>query len=116
MSIRLLEEVFNLVNLIRSVDRNENRADFRCCPEGDEPRRNIRCPYCNVVSRLYAERNERSRTLVNVAAELRVRSRIVESCIFKRILVGVIVHHCVKHIGKRRVDNVVLFPHKRTCF
>ena len=104
------------MDFISSVYRYQYGTDFCGCPESNEPRRNVGCPHGNMVSCLYPHGNKCRRTFVNIATELCISSCIIKGGILKCILVGVLLRHCIKHIGESRINYIILFPYKCTCF
>ena len=112
VSVRLTEQIFRLVYLVRGVDRHEHRADLRRRPEGDVPLRNVRRPDRNLVASLHAERDERAREFVDVAGELRIRPCVVERRIAESVLIGEMLHLLVEHLREREIDERLLLPYE----
>ena len=69
MSIGLPEQILDFVDFISRVNGNKNCTDFSCCPECDEPLRQVGKPDRNLIAGFYAESDERARKGVNVVSE-----------------------------------------------
>ena len=108
--VGLAEQIFELVYFISGVYRNQNRADFCCCPERDIPLRQVGRPNGNVVAALNTERNKRACEFVNVIAELRVGSRIIAFGEAEGILIGEGFANFVEHLREGKVDKHILLP------
>ena len=98
MRIGLTEQIFRLVNLIRSIHRYKHGAELGRCPEGNIPRRKIGCPYRYLRARLYAQRNERACKAVNILSELSIGACVIESRILEAVLIGKFLGNSVKNL------------------
>ena len=97
---------------VRCVNRDEHCADFCCRPECKEPFGDVCCPYCNVMSRSYAEGNKRSGNTVNITSELRICSRVVERRISERCLIRICFRKGVEYLTESFFENIVFLPRK----
>ena len=112
MRIRLTQQVFHLVNLIRCIHRHQHRPEFHRRPKRNIPLRHIGRPHRHMRAGLNAQGNERLRKRVHVVAEFAIRAGVVQRCILKRILVREFLHHAVQHLRESCVNQPILLPHK----
>ena len=112
MCVGLFEQVFDLVYLVRRVDRDKHRSYLRRCPECDVPFGQIRRPNGDLAAFFYTERNKRARKRVHIVAEFFVCSRIIKRRILERALVGKRINHRIKQFRKRAIDKFFFFPDK----
>ncbi|MPN21327.1 hypothetical protein SDC9_168706 [bioreactor metagenome] len=99
------------MDFIRGVDCNEYGSDFCRGPEGYIPLRHVGGPYCDMVAGLYSERDKTAGKGVDIIAELGICARIIKCRVSERVLIGKFIHHSVKHLWKRQIDEVLFFPH-----
>ena len=110
MGVRLTEQVLRLVDLVSGVHGDEDRADLRGGPEGQEPGGNVGGPDGDLAAGLDAEGHERSRELVDVVPELGVRAGVVEGRELDGGLVRELFDHAVEDFGEGLVDELFLLP------
>ena len=95
MSIGLAQQILHFMNLISSVDSDENSSDLGCGPERNKPLRNVGSPNGYMVSRFDAKSDEGCCSPIYVTSELSIGSRVIEGSILKCILVRVKRYHCI---------------------
>ena len=114
MGIGLFQKILDLVDLVGCINGNQNRTDLSGRPEGNEPGRNIGSPNSHMVARLNTQGNQSSGAFIHITAKFGISTCIIQSRIFEGILIGIIFHHGIQHIGESSLDNIILFPHKGT--
>ncbi len=108
--VRLAEQIFRLVDLVRCVHRHEDGADLDRRPERDIPLRHVRRPNRDVVALSYAEGDQSAREGVDVVAELGVRARVIERRVAEGVLIRELLADAVKHLRESQVDELFLLP------
>ena len=114
MGIGLFQQILDLVDLICCVNGNQNRTDLSSSPEGNKPSRDVGRPHCHMIAGFYAQRDQSRRTLIHIASEFSIRTGIIQSRIFKGILVRIFFHHGIQYIREGSIDYIVLLPHEGT--
>ena len=85
MCVGLFEQVFGFIYFIRRIYRDKHCADFNRCPKCYIPCRDIRCPYCDMISRFYTKREQRTCKGINIVSEFTVCSCVIKSCISETV-------------------------------
>ena len=116
MGVGLTEQVFDLVDLVGSVHRDQYGADLGGGPEGHVPGGHVGGPNGHVIACLHAQRDQGGGTFVHVAAELGVGAGVIQGGILKRVLVGIFFRHGVEDRGEGGFDHVVLLPYEGAGF
>ena len=111
MGIRLTQQVFRLMDLVRRVHRDQDGADLGRRPEGEIPCGHVRRPHGHLAARPHAQRDQRLGEAIHVVPELRVGPGIVQRRILETVLIRELLHHPIEHLGKGEVDELVLLPH-----
>ncbi|OPZ74062.1 MAG: hypothetical protein BWY80_00732 [Firmicutes bacterium ADurb.Bin456] len=110
MRIRLAQQVFRFVNLVGGVHSDENGAYLGGCPKSDEPLGDIGGPDGDMVTGPYAQGDQRAGKCIDIIPELGICPGIIQGGIAEGILVGKLLHHPVKHLGKGQIYQFVLPP------
>ena len=114
MCVGLFEQVFDLVYLVRRVDRDKHRTYLSRCPECDVPFGQVRCPNGDLAAFFDTERDKCARKRVHIVAEFFVCSRIIKRRILKCALVWERIDHRIKQFRECAVDKFFFFPDKAT--
>ena len=110
MGIGLPQQILCFMDLIGSIDRNQNRTDLCGCPESNEPGRYVGGPDSNLHTGTDTQGNQRTGKIIHIFPELFIRTGIVQGGVFEGILVREFLHHPVQDLGESQIDQVILLP------